>query len=78
MNPKTRQYNKIDSGMIEAGHLVSFWDERTDSQRQGVVVKITDRFYHIRAGRLRRKVPINEKRFYLIEDNKFLEVVETP
>ncbi len=69
---------QIDSGLIEVGDKVSFWDDRSNFQRQGIVEKITGKYYFIRSAGKRRKVLINAERFYRIENGKMFLVVETP
>lgn len=68
----------IDSGLIEVGDSIGFWDTRTDSQRWGKLQKITERFLYIQCREKIKRVPVNDRLLYLFKDSQMFEIVETP
>ena len=75
---KTEPMPEIDSGLIEVGNKVMFWDNRKQQQSGGTVEKITSKYFHIRCLRSIRKIPINDESFFLLQDGKMFLIVETP
>jgi len=75
---KTEPTPEIDSGLVEIGNKVTFWDNKTQKQRGGTIEKITNKYFFVRCLRSIRKVPVNDESFYLWQDGKMFLIVETP
>lgn len=75
---KTEPTPEVDSGMVEIGDTVMFWDDRKQKQRAGTIEKITSKCFHVRCLRSIRKILLNDESFYLWQDGKMRLIVETP